>query len=131
MFCGIIGLIVIGVMTFIGDLACRPNNNNDGEKQGLAFRTHQKIHTSCENGQTRTLYPNDTNLCKTDVAGPGTLLHFNFQALCILWAFVVGCTWLSFCTFVDNDLFTLGMGNLAIRVRTASYLLGASKSNNN
>ena len=30
-FCGIIDLIVIGVMTFIGDLASRPNNNEDGE----------------------------------------------------------------------------------------------------
>jgi len=73
------------------------------------LRTHQKMHTPWEQGTGRTLYPNDTNLCKTDVAGPGMLLHFNFQALCIVWAFVVGCTWLSFCVFVDNDLFTLGM----------------------
>lgn len=38
---------------------------------------------------TRALWPLSTNLCRQDVAGPGVVLSFNFQAAVIIWALVV------------------------------------------
>ena len=46
-------------------------------------------------GQQRHIWPIETNLCKIDVAGPGMLLHFNFQAFFIVWPFCVACVWTS------------------------------------
>ena len=36
------------------------------------------------------------------------MLHFNFQAICAAWAFVVALVWLFFCIFVDDALYVLG-----------------------
>ncbi len=44
----------------------------------------------CE-GESREIpfWPTTTNLLTTDVAGPGMLLHFNFQFVIIVWALLV------------------------------------------
>jgi len=36
------------------------------------------------------------------------LLHFNFQAFIIVWAFIIGTIWTCFCVFIDDRLFDLG-----------------------
>merc|ERR1719271_858964 len=58
------------------------------------------------NGERR-VYPIDTNLCKTDVAGPGRLLHFRFQAALIFWPLVIAILWTILACF-HNELFVLG-----------------------
>mmetsp|Transcript_133549 Transcript_133549/g.243419 ORF Transcript_133549/g.243419 Transcript_133549/m.243419 type:complete len:952 (+) Transcript_133549:126-2981(+) len=54
-------------------------------------------------------YPLTTNLCTTDVAGPGLTLHFNFQRAIIVWALLMGTGWAMLGFTVDNTLFDLGM----------------------
>merc|ERR1712072_955378 len=36
------------------------------------------------------------------------VLHFNFQIVCAIWAFIVAFVWLCFCFFVDDSLYLLG-----------------------
>lgn len=100
--------LVLFIVVWVMDLICRPVTNERGLREGLAFRSRQKIHTPKIEGQTRTLYPIDTNLCKTEVAGAGMLLHFNFQMLIMFWAFFVACVWLCLGFFIDGALFVLG-----------------------
>jgi hypothetical protein len=56
---------------------------------------------------SRELYPFDTNLCVTDVAGPGMVLHFRFQAFLVLWAVAVALIWWCFC-LRHEELYILG-----------------------
>ncbi len=55
----------------------------------------------------RSLHGPTTNLCKEIVAEPGMCLHFNFQAVCILWAFTMAMVSICFYVRVDNDLLAL------------------------
>jgi hypothetical protein len=123
----IIGCFVAGTLfflTFIGDLCSRPNINDAALQRGNLHRSNMKLHSTEETfeevpdpknpGQTkkvsnisRDLYPFDTNLCVTDVAGPGMVLHFRFQVFLVVWAMAVACIWWCFC-LRHNDLYILG-----------------------
>ena len=56
----------------------------------------------------RQLWPVDTNLMKQVVAGVGTQLQFNFQAVVLTWAGAVYVAWSLLALFVDDALFILG-----------------------
>lgn len=43
-----------------------------------------------------------------DVGGNGIILHFNFQAVLIVWALVLTIVWAAFVFYVDEDLAVLG-----------------------
>merc|ERR1719191_2271688 len=49
----------------------------------------------------------DTNLCETDVAGPGMLLHFRFQRFFIIWPLCCAIVWTALACY-EPDLFILG-----------------------
>jgi hypothetical protein len=90
------------------DLIMRPINNPIELDEGQKYRTRMKLHTPKDHNGQRSLYPLETNLCTTQVAGPGMLLHFNFQAVLMVWAFWVATWWVIFATCIDNALFVLG-----------------------
>jgi hypothetical protein len=62
-------------------------------EKGETHRSRAKIVTPKVPGELRRPYPGDTNLCTTEVAGPGMLLHFNFQAFFIVWPLVLAVVW--------------------------------------
>mmetsp|Transcript_42834 Transcript_42834/g.118397 ORF Transcript_42834/g.118397 Transcript_42834/m.118397 type:complete len:1152 (+) Transcript_42834:168-3623(+) len=64
--------------------------------EGLGLPVHNP-HSS------RHLWPLTTNLLNTSVAGPGVVLHFNFQFNVITWAFVVLTTWVLFSLIFEPD----------------------------
>merc|ERR1719478_335099 len=86
----------------------RPINNQQELTEAQNFRTRQKLHTPKDHNGKRDLYPLETNLCTELVAGPGMLLHFNFQVVLMIWAFWVATWWVIFATCIDNALFVLG-----------------------
>jgi len=89
-------------------LIMRPICNEEEMKLGQNFRTRQKLHTPKDHNGKRSLYPLETNLCAEQVAGPGMLLHFNFQAVLMVWACWVATWWVIFAAGIDNALFVLG-----------------------
>jgi hypothetical protein len=90
------------------DLAIRPVCNQHELDKAYAFRSRQKLHTDKEYPGGRQLWPLDTNLCSQVVAGPGMLLHFNFQAAVMIWGLWGGTVWVLFALIIDSDLFILG-----------------------
>lgn len=111
---GLIAIIIVGVIgglfgfTWLCDLIMRPINNQDVLVEGQNFRTRQKLHTAKDQHGKREMYPLETNLCSTLVAGPGMLLHFNFQVVLMIWAFWVASWWVVFCFCIDPALWVLG-----------------------
>jgi len=121
----IIGFFVcIGlfVMTAVIDLCTRPNVNDAALQRGNLHRSNMKLHSTTEtfteetdasgnkkrmSNVSRELYPFDTNLCVTDVGGPGMVLHFRFQVFLIVWAVAVAIIWWCFC-LRHNELYILG-----------------------
>jgi len=115
-------VIVVALLVWIADMACRPISNRRGLNEGMAFRQRSLIHHGSDvchhprrprdpdvaETQGSCLWPLSTNLCTTDVAGSGMLLHFNFQVAVILWALLVGVGWWLLAYFVDEDLMLLG-----------------------
>lgn len=111
---GLIAIIIIGMLGglfgffWLCDLIMRPINNQEELTEGLNFRTRQKLHTPKDASGKRNMYPLETNLCTTLVAGPGMLLHFNFQVALMVWAFWVATLWVIFSVGIDNALWVLG-----------------------
>jgi len=102
-------LLVVGAVGWwICDMAYRPVTNADGLRDAMMFREHSKLHMPKVLGHTRHLWPLTTNLCRTLVAGPGMCLHFNFQAVFIVWPLLVALGWCFMGWTIDNDLFVLG-----------------------
>jgi len=111
-------VVMIGFWMF--DLSRRPIVNAEGLRWGLECRSMSKLHqpkqvhivTDEEGGETRvvkrSLWPLNTNLLNTEVAGPGILLQFNFQFMLILWGFTVAFSWYFLGTVTDPDLTMLG-----------------------
>jgi hypothetical protein len=104
---GLLFLVWLFVCFWIADLKARPALNHAGIEAALAFRSRSKLHYTNEEG-ARVLFPMDTNLCRTQVAGPGMLLHFNFQVMVIVWALGIAGVWIAMGNFIDGDLFLLG-----------------------
>jgi len=101
---GVVVAVTLVLLSWVVDCCVRPSTNPEGLKKGEKHRSLQKIH----NPETGKVYDFYTNLCSTDVAGPGMQLHFNLQVFIIIWAFVVGCIWLIMALTIDNALFILG-----------------------
>jgi hypothetical protein len=127
-------VVVLVLVAWVVDMVVRPVSNAKELKEALAFRTRQLLHmrpaaapvaegtsvgevtlhghpSSTPRGVgagPRGLWPLRTNLCRTDVAGPGMQLHFNFQAAVMLWAVLVAGGWYLLAFTVDMDLLILG-----------------------
>jgi len=110
----LISVILIGMafglfgFIWLCDLIMRPINNQAVLTEAQNFRTRQKLHTPKDHNGKRDLYPLETNLCSVLVAGPGMLLHFNFQVALMIWAVWVATWWVIFAACIDNALFVLG-----------------------
>jgi len=89
------------------DLCCRETINQDAVRKALHFRSRSKILQPKNMDGHRHPWPLTTNLCTSDVAGLGMLLHFNFQAFCIVWPLVIAMMWSVLACF-HNELWILG-----------------------
>lgn len=116
---GILGLVVVVLVLWFLDMGCRPAVNQAGLDKAVQFvydsRNKQKqvvTHSARERELTeeeaQSTFPLTTNMCKVNVAGPGVLLHMNFQAVIIGWAVFVAATWSLLAVVIDRDLFVLG-----------------------
>mmetsp|Transcript_73374 Transcript_73374/g.202517 ORF Transcript_73374/g.202517 Transcript_73374/m.202517 type:complete len:970 (-) Transcript_73374:70-2979(-) len=101
-------VVVVFLVVWIADLCTRPVTNAQALKEALDFRSCQKLRTPKEDGEGRKLWPLNTNLLKKTVAGPGMMLHFNFQFAVIVWALLIGFGWMVLAAIVDPALFILG-----------------------
>mmetsp|Transcript_60127 Transcript_60127/g.193554 ORF Transcript_60127/g.193554 Transcript_60127/m.193554 type:complete len:949 (-) Transcript_60127:85-2931(-) len=99
-------VVFVLVVVWLIDMGCRPATNNWELKEALEFRSQQKLRMSKEHG--RHVWPLSTNLLRQTVAGPGMMLHFNFQFMVILWGVVVSACWIMMASLTDPALFILG-----------------------
>lgn len=106
----VLGLVTLFIVAWIVDIAVRPVVNPEGLKGALDARSRSKVRMPKQAGSSegRELYPLDTNLLKTPVAGIGVQLHFNFQFFLIVWALAIGVAWLFLALSVDDALLILG-----------------------
>merc|ERR1719327_1157521 len=72
-----------------------------------AWRSRSKIMQQDADGTVHTYPTFSTNLCTTDVAGPGMMLHFRFQAFFVIWPIFVALVWCVLACY-EPDLFILG-----------------------
>lgn len=125
---GLLGLIVLVLLAFVCNLGCREAVNKKGLKDGLLFRSGQKLRY----GEDRQAWPLDTNLCKQEVAGPGMLLHFNFQMVLIIWAFGVAALWTIISIVEDPTYDPFGMAdpdNMPDLMRLGTRRFGMPREN--
>lgn len=124
-----LGIVMLLVSLYLFDLMLlRPTVNQKGLAQGDAFRRRLMLFAPREPGAdgaeteavepssphlpgsgSRHLYPLGTDLFSRPVAGPGTALHFNFQAAMLLWSSVIVISWLIFGHVANPELFMLGL----------------------
>jgi len=105
---GILGAIVLFLVLWVTDMGIRPSCNSAVLDHALEVREQQKLRMKKDATGRRPLWPLSTNLLKSQVAGPGMMLHFNFQFALIFWATFVAIVWMCFAQFVDADLWRLG-----------------------
>jgi hypothetical protein len=103
----IVTVVFVAVMVWVVDFCLRKTINEAEVKRAQEFRSRSKILMEPDANGERRVYPIDTNLCKTDIAGPGMLLHFNFQAFIIFWSLVIAIVWTVLACY-HNELFYLG-----------------------
>jgi len=99
-------MVLVVLAVWIWDLVHRPIKNLTTLKEALTFRSHQKQRSSKEDG--RSVYPLTTNLLRETPAGPGMMLHFNFQFMIIIWASLICLGWVVLGAVVDPQLFIIG-----------------------
>eukprot|EP00929_Paragymnodinium_shiwhaense_P116674 TRINITY_DN8643_c0_g1_i1.p1 TRINITY_DN8643_c0_g1~~TRINITY_DN8643_c0_g1_i1.p1 ORF type:complete len:998 (+),score=150.42 TRINITY_DN8643_c0_g1_i1:77-3070(+) len=117
----VLGLVIVALIAWLLDLACRPVCNPGAVRRGLHYRSRAKLHMPVaveesahaeegEEAHTRrfAFWPLSTNLCSTEVAGPGLIMHFNFQVMLIVWAVVLAASWVALAYAVDMDLLIYG-----------------------
>jgi len=100
-------VLITLVIVWLVDFCCRANINQGEVARCEAWRSRSKILMPRTEGQMRRTFPIETNMCTTDVAGPGMMLHFNFQAFFIFWPLVCAIVWTVIACF-HNELFILG-----------------------
>jgi hypothetical protein len=105
-------ILAVVVVIYAIDWCCRATINPEGVKTGEKYRSQAKIlipkNSLQEYGvDNRCVYPSNTNLCREDIAGPGMLLHFNFQAFFIGWPLMVALLWTILAHF-HEELFIMG-----------------------
>jgi len=104
-------VLVFVAIVWLGDMAIRPVYNIRGLSHAISTRHACKLHQPKTPGSSeRKLWPLwATNMCKDQVAGPGMMLHFNFQVVVMVWGLFVAVLWMGLCVFVDGALWKLGM----------------------
>jgi hypothetical protein len=105
---GVLGCIFAIPFLWFVDMCIRPAANEIGLKNAMKNREAQKLKMDKDETGRRPDWPLSTNLCKELVAGPGMILHFNFQAAIIVWAGLVALTWFSMAMLIDDKLLILG-----------------------
>jgi len=106
---GYLLLVIVGfVALWVIDLAIRPVYNTAGLAHAQQNRDNCRILQDKDADGVRHPFPLMTNLMSRQVAGPGTILHFNFQAMLIGWAIFVACVWMGFAAGIDEALWILG-----------------------
>jgi len=110
------GVVLAVVLAWVISLALAPAVNTEVMQHGLDHRSRSKLlrPTEVRVGAEavrlqRKPWQLSTNLCKTEVAGPGLQLQFNYQRAIIVWAFVVGIAWYVLTVFLDPELGRLGL----------------------
>jgi heme/copper-type cytochrome/quinol oxidase subunit 2 len=115
----VVTILVLVVTVWIVDWCRRETINPEGVTTGISHRARAKIlmpKSLLPEGETqRRVWDIDTNMCKVSPipgkrgvpAGPGMMLHFNFQAFFIFWPLVLAIVWTIIACF-HNELFTLG-----------------------
>lgn len=108
---GLGAAVVAGVvLAWFIDLARRPIVNPAALSHALRNRSRGKPRMPKQGDQSRQLWPLTTNLCREeDVCGPGLTLEFNFQVAIIVWALVLGLSWMILANNYDRELLTLGL----------------------
>ncbi|CAK0789554.1 unnamed protein product [Prorocentrum cordatum] len=91
----------------------RSDSSGSGASGDAARRDPRSIMGKAEQckdefASTRRMWPLSTNLCKQDVAGPGVILSFNFQAGVMLWGLAVAVLWAAMAFLIDTDLLRMG-----------------------
>jgi hypothetical protein len=102
----VVAIMAVVIAWFV-DLCCRETVNEAEVTKALHWRSRAKILQPKNLDGHRHTWPLNTNLRKTDVAGLGMLLHFNFQAFCIFWPLVIAMMWTVLACF-HNELWILG-----------------------
>lgn len=104
---GIYGILAV-VAIWVLDMAIRPVYNQEGLDKALANREKCKLLQDKDAEGNRKPWSLFTNLTHVQVAGPGMMLHFNFQVALMIWAIFVALCWVAMCVFIDEDLWRLG-----------------------
>jgi len=95
-----------------------PVTNADGLQEALAYRSSVKLRVGKNqlglvgvdpDSDVLPLWPISTNMHAISVAGPGTMLHMNFQVAIIVYASGLIVTWVMFTYMTSPDLLTLGL----------------------
>merc|ERR1719316_2264671 len=98
-------LLFVAVIAWFTDMCIREPVNAGAVRKAEAWRSRSKIMNR-DKSPIRT-WGLDTNLCETDVAGPGMLLHFRFQRFFIIWPLCCAIVWTALACY-EPDLFILG-----------------------
>jgi hypothetical protein len=115
------GVVVSFLLAWLVRLWLLPVTNEDGLREGLAFRSGLKLRVPFQLGQSlagldpdvgsgdRPLWPLSTNLHAVQVAGPGLTLHMNFQLSLVIWASLITVTWVIFTYYTEPEMLVLGL----------------------
>jgi len=113
--------MLCGLLWFC-ELQGRAVVNEEGLTYGMECRARSKVRqpentlASEHEGDgigPRLLYPFQTNLCTTNIAGPGNMLFFRFQAATLIWAISLTAVWSGMVLYIDPNLFSLGLKKAA------------------
>eukprot|EP00930_Biecheleria_cincta_P039022 TRINITY_DN26834_c0_g1_i1.p1 TRINITY_DN26834_c0_g1~~TRINITY_DN26834_c0_g1_i1.p1 ORF type:complete len:1005 (+),score=127.81 TRINITY_DN26834_c0_g1_i1:124-3138(+) len=116
------GLTFVLLVWYLDLLLLRPAVNVSGMLHGLRFRMRTKLRqpkvepidgseATESSASVRSLYPLTTNLQRSDnanIAGAGTVLHFNFLLASTVWPACIALLWLIFVKCSTNLLFIVG-----------------------
>merc|ERR1740129_1470030 len=113
----IVLVLVAFLSTWLVLLQFAPITNPEGLREGLDFRSRLKLHipkdqlvlAGIDETSGRQLWPLSTNLHAVPVAGPGLVLHMNFQVAMILWACFIITIWVVFAYSTHPELLALGL----------------------
>jgi hypothetical protein len=117
--CGVAALAAIAALAWYVELANRPTVNEEGLQYALECRSRSRVRQPMNTVPSdnpddgigpRLLYPINTNLCTTNVAGPGNILFFRFQAATLIWACTLLAVWILMCVCIDTVVLTVGLG---------------------
>mmetsp|Transcript_134764 Transcript_134764/g.430632 ORF Transcript_134764/g.430632 Transcript_134764/m.430632 type:complete len:1080 (+) Transcript_134764:67-3306(+) len=118
----VFSIIAAVLVAWVVSLALTPVTNKAMLQIGLEHRSRSKVlqpkghdtggddaSPTSPTSQRRQPWPLTTNLCRTEVAGPGLHLQFNYQLALIIWAATIGIAWYVMVLNVDPELGRLGL----------------------